>query len=196
MKRTWIATIMVTAMFVGMAHSANVSKSLNEEEQLLILQKRVEAQKIANSPIPPKQIAAYSAEFAEACKSFLTTFDKGSEITIERLNQFMGTSAGKFTIAMVGWKVLGKDAIEIVTGIGQTLLGFILLIPYMLFLIMIYRFFVMGRRVVVSQDGKKKTYAWKEPVANSLSGESYAWWCAFTAVAAIIFTIVICVLIF
>ena len=197
MKRTLALTLVAANLISGVAFSETVTQTLTEEEQLVVLQHR---QAVKISPTSVKKGAEYANEFAIACKSFLTTFDEGTEITIERLNQFMGTSAGKFTIAMIGWKILGKDVFDILSGAGQTALGIILLIPYFIFLRVIYRNFVTGKKVCVQSEGafwnNSKTYEYQKPVANSLESEPYVWWCMFSVILFITFTITVLNLIF
>jgi hypothetical protein len=193
MKRVSLLVMVLMLGFCGQAVNAqDVTQTLTPEEQLLVLQKRVEASK----PASVETMNEFATQFGSACKSFLTTFDEGTTITIDRLNQFMGTNAGKMTIFFIAWKLMSKDVMTISSELGQTVLGILLLIPYFLFVNMIYRSFITGKRVLVKKDGKIKTYALEKPVAESLNGESYGWWAFITSVSLMAYTIILLVLIF
>jgi hypothetical protein len=189
----WIMMFIVIAGFYCQnVNAQTVSANLTPEEQLLVLQKRVQE----SQPVTVDKLNDFAVQFGSACKSFLTTFDEGTTITIDRLNQFMGTNAGKITIFFIAWKLMSQDVISISTGLGQTILGILLLIPYFFFVKMIYRNFITGKRVLVQKDGRVKTYEWQNPVTNSLIGESYAGWSVITVMILIAYTIILVVLIF
>ncbi len=189
----WIMMVIVVAGFYCQnVNAQTVSANLTPEEQLLVLQKRVQESK----PVTVDKLNDFAVQFGSACKSFLATFDEGTAITIDRLNQFMGTNAGKVTIFFIAWKLMSQDVMSISTGLGQTILGILLLIPYFIFVRMIYRNFITGKRVLVKKDGKIKTYEWQNPVANSLTDDSYAGWSIVTVIALVVYTIVLMVLIF
>ncbi len=193
MKRVSVLVMALMLGFCGQVVNAqDITQRLTPEEQLLILQKRVEASK----PASVETMNEFATQFGNACKSFLTTFDEGTTITIDRLNQFMGTNAGKMTIFFIAWKLMSKDVMVISSELGQTVLGILLLIPYFMFVKMIYRSFITGKRVLVKKDGKIKTYALEKPVADSLDGECYGFWAFITCVSLMAYTIVLLVLIF
>jgi len=188
----YVSLLVIVLMFgfcSQVVHAQKVTESLTPEEQLLVLQKRVEASK-------PDTMNEFAVQFGSACKSFLTTFDEGTAITIDRLNQFMGTNAGKMTIFFIAWKLMANDVMAISSQLGQTALGILLLIPYFIFVSMIYRNFITGKRVVVKKDGKIKTYAWEKPVANSLTEDSYCGWSVITVLVLFVYTIILLALIF
>ena len=192
MKR--IGVIGVVGVVVGLMSciAAGVQETLTPEEQLLVLQQRVAASK----PTSMQNVSEMSVDFANACKSFLTVFDEGTSITIERVNQFMETPAGKMTVFMVGWKIFAKDAMNITGKIARTILGFILLIPYLYAVTRMTQYWITGRNVLVSKDGKVKTYKWMTPPANDLSGESYGGWAVMSCLMIGAYTIVIVILLF
>ena len=133
---------------------------------------------------------------ALAMKAFVQVFDEGTEITIERVNQFMHTPAGKATVFFVGWKILAKDVLSTGGEVAQTIIGILLIIPYIFFLKFIYRYFVTGKNAIKTQDGKAKTYEWLPAPAMKLGDDAYGFWCGFSTVAISVFTIVIVILIF
>jgi hypothetical protein len=193
MKKVMALVMVLVLVFCGqVVNSQDVTQTLTPEEQLLVLQKRVEASK----PATVETMNEFATQFGSACKSFLTTFDEGTTITIDRLNQFMGTNAGKMTIFFIAWKLMSKDVMYISTELGQTTLGILLLIPYFMFVNKIYRSFITGRRVMVKKDGKVKTYVWEKPVADQLGSDSYTGWAIVTVFTLVVYTIILAILIF
>jgi hypothetical protein len=185
--------VMIGMMMIMGTVYGQVNSSLSQEEQLLVLQHR----QAKENPIEQVQnVSAFSTNFAEACKSFLSVFDEGTTITIERLNQFMETPAGKFTVVIIAWKTMGNDFVKILGGSIETIVGLFLLIPYAFFIKFLFRVFIVGKNVMVLKEGKIKKYVWKEPFATQVSNEAYASWSFVSIVLAAIFLICLLVLIF
>ncbi len=177
----------------------------------MVLQSRVDLKKeaaeriakiIPNMP-KPDEVVLYAERFGKGCKAALGVFSEGTSITIDRLNEFMGTPAGKATVFFIGWKLLAKDVmkfskdiVEMTKGFGQTVLGLILLIPYGIFLKRMYQYFVTGKNVLVRKEGKTKHFEWQDPKAADLSCDAYGGWSFVTVVAAIVYTVLLGFLIF
>ena len=119
-----------------------------------------------------------SAELQPANKEFgigsalreglVGTVDEGLEVTIEHVTAFSKTTAGKATIAVVVWKVLGRDVIRLVMGI--TLLSLCAVGTSR-----ILRVMLTGRKILKKQEGKVKTWEHKPGLwgTNALSSDAH-----------------------
>ena len=99
-----------------------------------------------------------------------TAVQEGLEAVVDVADKFGQTDVGKFTLIMIAWKVMGRDAVRIV-------LGIIFIIMFIWLLIYSFRKTCIERRVLVKQENKgflryPKTKEWKiiEPLLQDGDG--------------------------
>ena len=124
-----IATVM---MFMAMS-MATAAPTPNDMHQLTEVQqaelalhvaKQVEAAKAA--PSAPKQVEQWVSYGTQIGQALAGTAKELGVVA----NEFIQTPAGKFTLAMIIWKVMGQDIVHV----GMALLMFFTLIPIWIYL--------------------------------------------------------------
>lgn len=210
MKITQLITIFLACLSMiscpikptyGQSVQAELSEvgKLTPEEQLLVLQTRTKKPtSVASQRL--REASDFSTEFAQSLEAFISSFDKSAEITIERLNEFITTPAGKIVVGFIGWKILAEDIIKVTGNLYSRLIGWILLIPFCIFFSKGWNLLFVGRYVKgkeLNDDGKtyRKVTKWTEPIRKNKLGEEYATLTFIFIAAAVIFGITVIVLI-
>lgn len=89
------------------------------------------------------------------------TFGKDKTL-VEGLDDLSKTNAGKFTMAVIAWKVAGKDALDLLDRVKRVFIGVPLLIAWNALLLWFWRRNFLTYRVLTSVEGpwyaRKKTY--------------------------------------
>lgn len=127
--------------------------------------------------VPEKSVAAKANEWAElgtnlgtsmgsAAKAILhetkdATFGKDVSV-VDGIDKFSKTDAGRFTMLAVGWKIMGKDALELAHGLTRTIFGIFLELVWIGFFIWFLAKFCRTYSVPLTSTGpfynRVKTY--------------------------------------
>lgn len=116
----------------------------------------------------------------ESISGLIHGIDEGATITLDHAERFAQTPLGKGTIFIVGWKILGKDIMEIMDSVWLNTLGFIFMVMFFMALRYMYTVFFVGRMVVTKIEGKVKTKERTKPINDQLSDEAYGVWIAIS----------------
>ena len=125
------------------------------------------------------------------------TFGKDVSV-VQGIDNFSKTDAGRFTMLVIGWKVMGKDAIELLRKFTGVLIGIPIQIGLVALAVWITRRFWMVRSVVLTSEGpfyaKKKTFK----LVNEDVNESdryvglFLTWAAFSVLSAVnVFSVIL-----
>ena len=147
------------------------------------------------APAPVQKPVEVANEWVDFGKNVGTAMREGLSALTDEANKFAGTDAGRFTMAVIAWKVAGDDAVHLIEKFSGMFIGTPLLAVWTCMYLWILRNKFMTRRVVVATDGpfwsRKKTY---QLVNDNLqwSGDDG---CAFF-VTTVIFAIGVLILLF
>lgn len=124
----------------------------------------------------------------------------GLSAITEQTSKFAKTTPGKFTMFLIAWKVMAKDAREITSAILGVAFGVPFLIFFEFLLISLFRRVTTKRRVLLSENGKSKNYEYQDTWYTKDNKDSsdaklafvICWWIIFAAgniwiIAGIIF---------
>lgn len=141
--------LLILSLVGGLGLLAQVPS--NPDELVTVPKKYVNAEHL-NQAQTQTQVSHYigiGKEIGEAVKN-------GLESVVDVSNKFANTPVGHFTMAMIAWKILGRDLLHVVIGI-----------PLYLMLLTIWFYFVrrlfLGRWVKRYVDGKRQ-HVFEEPV--------------------------------
>jgi hypothetical protein len=128
------------------------------------------AQALKNSPVT-KGIN-FGEQIGHAMQELVKALDGTAEVSIERINQFAETRAGKYAMIALGWKIFGRDIVKLGGNIFGNIMGIVWMIALACLLKHSYRRMVTGWRVldkVEVVDGKKtKIYKTEPPLYDKL----------------------------
>lgn len=134
--------LLILSLVAGLGLLAQVPS--NPDELVTVPKKYVNAEHL-NQAQTQTQVSHYigiGKEIGEAVKN-------GLESVVDVSNKFASTPVGHFTMAMIAWKILGRDLLHVVIGI-----------PLYLMLLTIWFYFVrrlfLGRWVKRWVDGKRQ----------------------------------------
>ena len=121
----------------------------------------------ANSP---KQIISEPSklkEYAEVGKAFGTAFKECWSAVSTDVERFAQSSAGKWAMILVSWKIMGNDAVELTTSVVQWFVGIGLLSVGIPFWVFIFYRNCVAKKILLTTERTgfftvKKTYA-KDP---------------------------------
>lgn len=136
--------------------------------QFQAYQKMVKAQHAANSTLSLDNLTPEKVnKYAEMGKGLGVAINEGLGAVTKNVEQFAQTSAGKWLMVLITWKVMGNDAVSLVkstvrfaTGIGLLLIG----VPFFAY---IYRRNCVSTPLLVS-----KTKVWFLTVKKEYKGMS------------------------
>lgn len=103
----------VAVMMVCGVVQAQVQSSMSKEDlenQILSLQTQLELKNKEDA----SRFAGLGKEVGMIMQSLVSTLDGAATVSIEKVNQFSETKAGKAAMIMVIWKYIGKDVVEFV----------------------------------------------------------------------------------
>ncbi len=105
--------------------------------------------------------------FGAAAKSILhetkdATFGKDVSL-VDGIDKFSKTEAGRFTMLMVGWKIMGKDAVDLLDRVKNVAIGVPFLIGWTALFVWFYRRNFMAYSVKTGKTGPfwNRTYTYK-----------------------------------
>ncbi len=128
------------------------------------------AKALKNSPV--SKGINFGEQIGTAMQELVKALDGTAEVSIERINQFAETRAGKYAMIALGWKIFGKDIVQLGGNIFGNIMGIVWMIVLACLLKHSYRRMVTGWRVldkVEVVDGKKtKIYKTEPPLYAKL----------------------------
>lgn len=139
---------------------------------------QVEAvQSIANDI---SKYAGIGAEVGSALKGAVQALDQGLTVTEDHVYKFTGTTAGKFTMAIIVWKIAGEQLVGVIV-------GFILLIILVFWIKFWMQRFFTGKMILMEHTGKDKKYGRTKLLGDVTTTESYAFWCFVFVIGSLFF---------
>jgi hypothetical protein len=139
-----ILSVMLSVILVGAVFG---QAPANEPQRVLI-----EVQQKAAEP-PKSNLVVKANEWVEFGKNVGTAMDAGLSSLTENANKFAKTDAGMFTMAVIAWKVAGRDALDLTNRTVTIVLGVPILIAINLLFIWFVRRNFMAHRVIVERQG-------------------------------------------
>ncbi len=124
----------------------------NQQEVIVKLQQM--------APLPAPQTATQKAnEWVDFGKNVGTAMDAGLTSLTDHAEKFSKTDAGRFTMAIIAWKVAGRDALEVTKYVTDTVLHIVVGIPLLVTWICIVLWFVrrnfMTHTVLLKKSGSR-----------------------------------------
>jgi hypothetical protein len=105
-------------------------------------------------PAAPAQTVAQKAnEWVDFGKNVGTAMDAGLSALTDHAEKFSKTDAGRFTMAIIAWKVAGRDAVELTNRAIKVVFGVPVLIGWNCLAIWFFRRMFLPRRVVIKKSG-------------------------------------------
>lgn len=125
----------------------------------------VKLQQMAPPP-PPQTLPQKANEWVDFGKNVGTAMDAGLTSLTDHADKFSKTDAGRFTMAIIAWKVAGRDAMDltqyVTTKAIKIFFGIPVLIAWNCLAIWFFRRIFLPRQVLVSREGpfwaRKKTW--------------------------------------
>lgn len=95
------------------------------------------------------------AEYVGVGKEIGIAISEGLKAVVDQAEHFSGTNVGLFTMALIGWAIIGKDVVQIIIGVPIFFIGLFLIIRY-------YRKTFLPNKILVQREGfflwGKRTY--------------------------------------
>lgn len=140
-----ILSVMLSMILAGAVFGQ--APAANQPQRVLI-----EVQQKAAEP-PPSNLIVKANEWVDFGKNVGTAMDAGLSSLTENANKFANTDAGKFTMAVIAWKVAGRDALDLTNRTVTIVLG----VPIMVVIDLLFIWFVrrnfMEHRVLIERQG-------------------------------------------
>ncbi len=166
-------SIVATMLFAGAAFAQEATPAPKPQEVVV----RIQQDTPAPAPFAAPTVAQKANEwvdvgtnlgtaFGAAANSILheskdATFGKDVSL-VDGIDKFSKTEAGRFTMLMVGWKVMGKDAVDMLDRVKRVAIGVPFLIAWTALFIWFYRRNYLPYAVVATKEGpfwnRKLTY--------------------------------------
>ena len=142
-----IFSFLLSVILVGAVFGQTSAVSVPEPQRVLIeVQQR--APEAAKSTVVQK-----ANEWVDFGKNVGAAMDAGLGSLTENANKFSKTDAGKFTMAVIAWKVAGRDAMELTNRVVRVFVGIPACIAFNVLFIWFYRRNFMAYSVVDTQTG-------------------------------------------
>ncbi len=141
-----------TSVFAQSTETLQVDITKLSQNELLVYQqmkqKQVESAKtLSMSNLSPENIDKYG----QMAKAFGSAVKEGLGAITHNVDEFAQTGAGKMTIALIAWKVMGNDAVHLVEKTVQYGIGLPLLFFGTLFFVYLIRRNCTSRPALVSK---------------------------------------------
>lgn len=189
----WFA-MFVAMLFIGSLTFAQETATPPNKPQEVVVRIQQDA------PPPAQPVAKKANEWVEmgtnmgaavgsAAKAILhetkdATFGKDVSV-VDGIDKFSKTDAGRFTMLVVAWKVMGQDAINLVDRVKNVAIGVPFLIGWTILFIWFYRRTFLARPVLKTKEGPwwnaKRTYEIVNNDREFSDGKSFG--VAFTCIA-------------
>lgn len=144
----------ITSIFLIFALTFGAIFAQENKPQEIILtvqQANVVKQEAPKAPAAPTTQVVN--EWVNVGKNVGTAMREGLSALTDEANKFAGTDAGRFTMAVIAWKVAGKDARELTSEIFRKFIGICLLTVLFVLFCFFFRKMFLEHRVVVSKKG-------------------------------------------
>jgi hypothetical protein len=181
----FIALIVFFTFGAVLGHGQETTAPKPQEVTIHVVQDAVKPAPV--TPVEmPKTLAAKANEWADlgnnvgtamgsAAKAVLhetkdATFGKDVSI-VDGIDKFSKTDAGRFTMFVIGWKVMGKDAVDLVKQFSGIAVGVPILLAWNVLCIWFYRRNFLPRKVMVSKEGN----FWNKSVKWQVVNEDRSW---------------------
>jgi hypothetical protein len=198
MKRFFLFVMLMVAT-VSFAQSAPQPVDPNAPQRLEITVKQAPTPVVPASPTAP--IVQQANEWVEFGRNLGSAFDAGLTSLTDHAEKLAKTDVGHFTMAVIAWKVAGKDAVQVTQMVTRQVTGLIIGVPIMIFWICVYlwvmRKFCFKYRILKSVSGpfwnRTKEY---EVHAFGSEGDRAGAAIISTIIFVIVSSIVLCQVIF
>ena len=129
-------------------------------------------------------------EWVNFGKNLGAAMREGLSALTDEANKFAGTDAGRFTMAVIAWKVAGDDAVRLLDRFQGIVVGVPVLFVWVSVSIWFWRRNFMKHRVLVSSTGPfwNKTKTYKIVNENIDSNDAAPW---FAAIVPVIISLII-----
>lgn len=121
-----------------------------------------------------KSIPAQTNEWVEVGRNVGVAMREGLSALTDEANKFADTDAGRFTMAVIAWKVAGKDAKELTTALIDRSVKLVVGVPALITLVIIYLWIMrksfICHRVVVEKTGPFWARSKKYEIINKNQG--------------------------
>lgn len=105
------------------------------------------------APEAPKTVAAKANEWVDFGKNVGSAMDAGLSSLTEHAEKFSQTDAGKFTMAIIAWKVAGHEATALTERLIHVAVGVPILIVWIFVSVYFWRKTYCTRREVIERSG-------------------------------------------
>lgn len=161
MKNTYRYSAIIIALMLAytLSFASTATAPANDPQRVVI-----EVQQKAPPPASQDQKSAVvkdaidiSTALASASKAVITELKDvtfGKDVTVvDGVNNFAQTDVGRFTMFVVGWKVMGRDALEIFKQFRGIVVGWSLLMIVLCLYIWVMRKWFLTRKVAIKKTG-------------------------------------------
>jgi hypothetical protein len=168
--------------FLVLLLTLTFSTGLSQEKTYTLKESQLtESQKVQ---VKSETVSTQTTGWIGFGKEVGTAMKEGLSALNDEVNKFSQTDAGHFTMFVIAYKVMGKDILHAVFGIGFTAIFFIM------FSFFYYRNCVV-RRIVIEKSGPWNAKVKRYSVVNQLSDEQNV----SRAIHAVIFIVVLIIMI-
>ena len=110
------------------------------------------------------------SEYTAMAEAFGIAIGKGLGAITHNVEQFSQTSAGKLTICIIGYKLIGKDILRVIIGFG-------IMVMSVLTIIIFWYKSCIPHRYVIKNDDKGKAIQWEvTPSGSYVNTEANMFW--------------------
>lgn len=158
MKRTIITLLALSLALFASAQTTNE----NKPQEVIVRVQTEQPKHVEEKPMVQK-----ANEWVDFGKNVGTAFDAGLTSLTDHTEKFSKTDAGRFTMAIIAWKVAGKDAFDMTKYVTDKLVHLVIGIPMLIVWIGLAYFFIkrefVQHRVVTKKSGPfwNRTYEYK-----------------------------------
>ncbi len=160
----------IALIFAFLAATLSVSAQAQKVAQNNPNSQEVVVRVVNEQPKPQaaeKPVVDKANEWVDFGKNVGSAMDAGLASLTDHAEKFSKTDAGRFTMAIIAWKVAGKDALQVTQYVTDKavhiLFGIPALIAWNILCIWFFRRMFLPRRVVLTREGpfwaRKKTWA-------------------------------------
>jgi hypothetical protein len=147
-------TGLITALLFAVA-SANLlaqeNKDTNNGKSQEVVVRIQQEQPKVETPTVQK-----ANEWVDFGKNVGSAMKEGLSALTDEANKFSGTPAGRFTMAVIAWKVAGRDAVELVDRFVGVLIG----VPSLIVVTFLYAWFMRKTFICHKVCVKKSGFLW------------------------------------
>lgn len=148
---SFLVVVMLSLALPSFAQTESVQVDITKlSQQELLVYQQLKQKQAANSMSVANLTPETIDRYAQIGKSFGTAFKECWTTVSTDAERFANSSAGKWAMVMVTWKIMGDDAVNLVEKSVQYAIGFPLIFIGTCFFIYIIRRNCMSRPILVS----------------------------------------------